>query len=153
LGLGPSRVLLGLRLGGAPLASDQAVEPRDLALALVQPVVHQLDGVGVHALAGCPHRGAQVGQPLLEVATPPLELVYAAPPRGRPAPPAPPGGSHAAARAGRGGPPAAGSGRRPVAWRTGPAPGRGPRPSPRAGGTGGCRGRSTGRHASCGAGG
>jgi hypothetical protein len=40
-------------------------------------VVHQLDGVGVHALAGCPHRGAQVGQPFLEVAAPPLELVEA----------------------------------------------------------------------------
>src|SRR5215211_2718053 len=73
----PSGVLLAGALGGAPLAGDQTVEPGDLALALVQPVVHQLDGVGVHALAGCPHRGAQVGQPLLEVAAPPLELVEA----------------------------------------------------------------------------
>src|SRR4029453_7889639 len=76
-GYGLSQVLLVLRIGGPALAGDQTVEPCDLALALVQPVVHQLDGVGVHALAGGAHRGAQVGQPLLEVAPPPFELVEA----------------------------------------------------------------------------
>src|SRR6266571_7200775 len=67
-----------LRRGGVPLGRDQTVEPGDLALVRVEPVVHQLDGVGVHAVAYRAQRRAQVGEPLLEVATATFELVQAA---------------------------------------------------------------------------
>src|SRR4051812_44108917 len=56
-----------------PLAPDQLVEPADLALDRLQPVVLQLQGVGVDPFPGPAEGGADGLQPFLEPAAPAFE--------------------------------------------------------------------------------
>src|SRR6266516_6536559 len=64
-----------LRRGGVPLGRDQTVEPGDLALVRVEPVVHQLDGVGVHAVAYRAQRRAQRSEEHTSELQSPYDLV------------------------------------------------------------------------------